>query len=107
MIDIQEHFVPEKVASPALTDAEHDVALDDDHVNVTVIPVATEEDDALKLTVGAGLDGSREVTLLLPPPPPPQLTRMNVEVRIYIAVFLNMLSPKKITLTMHQHMWHQ
>jgi len=75
-------FDPLKVALPALTDAEHDVALDEDHVNVTVVPVATEEDDALKVTVGAGFDGATGAEPP-PPPPPPQLARINVEVKIY------------------------
>ena len=62
--------------------AEHDVALDDDQVRVTVAPVATEEEDALKFTTGAGLDGGVGVEPPPPPPPPPQLARINVETRI-------------------------
>jgi len=79
--------------------AEHEVAFDDEKVKVTVVPVATDEDDALKFTVGAGVDGAEGVELPPPPPPPPQLARINVEVIMYIAVFLNMLSPKKKRLT--------
>jgi hypothetical protein len=75
-------FVPAKVALPALTEAEHDVALDDDQVRVTATPVATEEEEALKFTTGAGLDGATGAEPP-PPPPPPQLARINVEVRIY------------------------
>ena len=59
-----------------------DVALDDDQVRVTVVPVAAEEEDALKFTTGAGLDGGEGVEPPPPPPPPPQLARINVETRI-------------------------
>jgi hypothetical protein len=61
--------------------AEHEVAFEDEKVKVTVVPVATDEDDALKFTVGAGLDGTTGAEPP-PPPPPPQLARINVEVRI-------------------------
>ena len=71
--------------------AEHEFAFVDDHVIVTSVPVVTDEEDILRLITGAGFDGVEPPP---PPPPPPQLARINVEVRIYIAVFLNILSPK-------------
>jgi len=58
--------------------AEQELALEDDHVSVTSVPVTTDEEDMLKLMTGAGFDGAAGAE-----PPPPQLARMNVEVSIY------------------------
>ena len=69
--------------------AEHEFAFVDDHVIVTSVPIVTDEEDILRLMTGAGFDGVESPPP--PPPPPPQLTRMNVEVRIYTTVFLYML----------------
>ena len=49
-------------------DAEQEVALVDDQVNVESEPISTEVGSAEKLTLGAGTDG---VTGVEPPPPPP------------------------------------
>ena len=62
--------------------AEQELALEDDHVSVTSVPVTTDEEDMLKLMTGAGFDGAAGAEPP-PPPPPPQLARINVEVSIY------------------------
>ena len=69
---------PLKLELPAVTDPVHDVALDDDHVNVTTAPLATDDEDALKLIEGAGVVGVGAE--LPPPPPPPQLEIINTEI---------------------------
>tara|TARA_B100000886_G_C20410774_1_gene486906 strand:+ start:962 stop:1321 length:360 start_codon:yes stop_codon:yes gene_type:complete len=58
--------------------AVQELALEDDHVSVTSVPVTTVEEDMLKLMTGAGLEGADAE----PPPPPPQLARINVKVKI-------------------------
>ena len=70
--------------------AEQELALEDDHVIVTSVPVTTDEEDILKLITGAGFDGAAGAEPP-PPPPPPQLARMNVEVRIYSDSFFKII----------------
>ena len=59
-------LVPDQVP-----DAEHEVALVDDQVKVTIEFNKTEDDEEERLAVGVGSVG---VGLPPPPPPPPQET---------------------------------
>ena len=67
--------LPEVLLVPdQFPEAEQEVALDDDHVNVELVPKRTEVGFAEKLIVGAGVVGVGG-SLPPPPPPPPQATK--------------------------------
>jgi hypothetical protein len=69
--------------------AEHEEAFDDEKVKVTDVPVAADEDDALKFIVGAGIEGASGPPP--PPPPPPQLEMINNDDKtIRLIFFINL-----------------
>jgi hypothetical protein len=79
--------LPEVLFDPdQAPEAEHDVALDDDHVSVKVSPALTLEVELLKVTDGAGVETlpPPPVEPPPPPPPPPQATRNSDDM---IAIF--------------------
>ena len=60
-------------------EAEQDVALVDDQVNVTIESNKTEDDEEERLAVGVG-----SVGVVLPPPPPPPPPQELIIIRLVI-----------------------
>tara|TARA_B100000674_G_scaffold480220_1_gene479544 strand:+ start:2313 stop:2558 length:246 start_codon:yes stop_codon:yes gene_type:complete len=57
-------------------EAEHDVAFDELHDSVIGVDSTTDDDEALKVTIGSGLTGSGVDP---PPPPPPHAVIKKIE----------------------------
>jgi len=68
-------------------EAEHDVAFDELHDSVIEEDSTTDDDEALKVTIGSGLTGAGVDP---PPPPPPHAVIKRIE-RIINGYFLDII----------------